>query len=55
MGLDKDPESMSEKELNKVIKTLDKEMRQAALDLQFERAANLRDELMELKKLLNNF
>ncbi len=55
MGLDKDPESMSEKELNKVIKNLDKEMRQAALDLQFERAANLRDEIMELKKLLNNF
>ncbi len=55
MGLDKDPESMSEKELSKVIKNLDKEMRQAALDLQFERAANLRDEIMELKKLLNNF
>ncbi len=55
MGLDKDPESMSEKELTKVLKNLDKEMRQAALDLQFERAANLRDEIMELKKLLNNF
>ncbi len=55
MGLDKDPESMSEKELNKVIKALDKEMRQAALDLQFERAANLRDEIMGLRKLLNNF
>ncbi len=55
MGLDKDPESMSEKELNKVIKNLEKEMKQAALDLQFERAANLRDEVMELRKLLNNF
>lgn len=55
MGLDKDPESMSEKELDKVIKRIDKEMKQAALDLQFERAANLRDEIMELKKLKNNF
>ncbi len=55
MGLDKDPESMSEKELDKAIKSLEKEMKQSALDLQFERAANLRDEIMELKKFKNNF
>ncbi len=55
MGLDKDPESMSEKELQKVISSMEKEMKQSALDLQFERAANLRDEILELKKYLNNF
>ncbi len=55
MGLDKDPESMSEKELQKVINSMEKEMKQSALDLQFERAANLRDEILELKKYLNNF
>ncbi len=55
MGLDKDPESMSEKELKKVISSMEKEMKQSALDLQFERAANLRDEILELKKYLNNF
>lgn len=51
-GLDKDPESMSEKELKKLIQTLDKEMKQAAIELQFERAAELRDKIMELKKLM---
>ncbi len=55
MGLDKDPESMSEKELQKVISSMEKEMKQSALDLQFERAANLRDEILELRKYLNNF
>lgn len=51
-GLDKDPESMSEKELKKLIQTLDKEMKHAAMELQFERAAELRDKILELKKLM---
>ena len=51
-GLEKDPESMSVDELNKLIKKLDKEMKQAAMELQFERAAELRDKILELKKLL---
>ena len=51
-GLEKDPESMSVEELNKLIKKLDKEMKQAAMELQFERAAELRDKILELKKLL---
>ena len=51
-GLEKDPESMSNDELNKLIKKLDKEMKQAAMELQFERAAELRDKILELKKLL---
>ena len=50
-GLEKDPESMSVEELNKLIKKLDKEMKQAAMELQFERAAELRDKILELKKL----
>lgn len=51
-GLEKDPESMSEKELKKLIQTLDKEMKHAAMELQFERAAELRDKILELKKLV---
>lgn len=51
-GLDKDPESMNEKELKKLIQTLDKEMKHAAMELQFERAAELRDKILELKKLM---
>ncbi len=54
MGLDKDPESMSREELEKVISKMQKEMRQSAADLQFERAATLRDEIIELKKILEN-
>ena len=51
-GLEKDPESMNAEELNKLIKKLEKEMKQAAMELQFERAAELRDKILELKKLL---
>ena len=50
-GLEKDPESMSAEELKKLIAKMDKEMKQAALELQFERAAELRDKILELKKL----
>ncbi|GKX30461.1 UvrABC system protein B [Vallitalea longa] len=51
--LNKDPESMSREELEKKILKCSKEMKQAAMDLQFERAAQLRDELYELKKQLD--
>lgn len=51
-GLEKDPESMSEKELKQLIAKLDKEMKHAALELQFERAAELRDKILEIRKLL---
>ena len=47
-----DPESMSEKELEKLIKELEKQMKKAAADLNFEAAAELRDKLIELKKTL---
>lgn len=48
----KDAESMSENELKAVIKELTKKMNQAAVELNFELAAKLRDEIIELKKHL---
>ena len=50
--LKKDPESMTEKELNKLIKDITKKMKQAAAELNFEAAAELRDQLKELRKHL---
>ena len=52
LQMEKDPESMSEKELEKQIKELEKQMKKAAADLNFEAAAELRDKLIELKKTL---
>ena len=53
MKLEKDPESMSEKELLKLIADVTKQMKKAAAELNFEAAAELRDKLIELKKHLN--
>lgn len=50
--LDKDPESMSKKELGVVIKEVSKKMNVAAAELNFELAAQLRDQMIELKKQL---
>ena len=47
--LKKDPESMTAKELNKLIKDITKKMKQAAAELNFEEAAELRDQLKELR------
>jgi len=52
-GLEKEPESMSKAELQKLIKQLDKEMKHAAMELQFERAAQLRDKMVQIKKMTN--
>ena len=52
LQMEKDPESMSEKELEKLIKELEKQMKKAAADLNFEAAAELRNKLIELKKTL---
>ena len=49
---EKDIESMTEKELKAEIGKITKKMNQAAADLNFELAAELRDELMELKIVL---
>ena len=51
--LKKDPESMSPKELKKLIEQIQKKMKKAAADLDFETAAALRDQMIELKKLQN--
>lgn len=48
----KKPKEMTKKELMEFIKKLELEMRQAASDLQFERAAQLRDEIFEYKVML---
>ena len=52
MKLKKDPEFMSTKELKNLIQQLEKQMCQAATDLNFEQAAELRDKMIELKKNL---
>ena len=54
MRMEKDPESMSKKELEKLIKDMTKQMRKAAAELNFEAAAELRDKLVDLKKMLND-
>ena len=51
--LKKDPESMTRKELMKLIGQVEKQMRAAAADLNFEQAAELRDKMIELKKNLD--
>ena len=50
--LKKDPESMNRKELMKLITKVEKQMREAAANLNFEQAAELRDKMIELKKNL---
>ena len=52
MDFKKDPESMSRSELESLIKVLSKKMHKAAADLNFEEAARLRDEIIELKRNL---
>ena len=44
---------MSRKELEKLVRDLEKQMKKAAAELNFEAAAELRDKLIELKKHLN--
>ena len=55
LRFEKDPESMSRQELEKLIKDVEKQMKKAAADLNFEAAAELRDHMVELKKKLQDF
>ena len=50
--MEKDLESMDAKELNKLQKELQKKMHKAAAELNFEEAAQLRDRMLEVKKML---
>ncbi|MEF9839995.1 MAG: excinuclease ABC subunit UvrB, partial [Lachnospiraceae bacterium] len=52
LGLTGDIESMSRKQLEKAVKDVTKKMKKAAAELNFEVAAELRDQLIELKKML---
>ena len=52
-GLNKDLESMNIKELRKEAARTERDMKRAAAELQFEQAAELRDKLIEIKKLMN--
>ena len=54
MRFEKDPESMSRKELEKLIAEIQKKMQRAAADLNFEAAAELRDKMIELKGKLRD-
>lgn len=50
MQFEKDPESMSKEELTKLIAKVEKQMRKAAAELDFENAAYLRDQIIDLKQ-----
>ncbi|MDR2044098.1 MAG: excinuclease ABC subunit UvrB [Clostridium sp.] len=50
---EKDPESMDRKQLEKLIAAVQKNMRKAAAELNFEAAAQLRDQMIRLKKILS--
>jgi len=50
LRMEKDPESMSREELEKLINDVSKQMRKAAAELNFEAAAQLRDKMIELKQ-----
>ena len=52
LQFEKDPESMNRKELEKLIGEIQKSMKKAAADLDFESAAQLRDKMIELKQKL---
>ena len=54
MEFDKDPESMSRRELEKLIGDIQKKMRKAAAELNFEAAAEYRDKMVKLKNMLRD-
>ena len=54
LRFEKDPESMSRREIEKLILTVEKQMRKAAAELDFESAAEYRDKLKELRKNLES-
>ena len=55
MNFKEDPESMSKKELEKLIAEIQKKMQKAATELNFEAAAEYRDKMITLKNMLRDF
>ena len=55
LRFEKDPESMSQTELKKLLDKVEKQMRKAAAELDFESAAEYRDKLKELRASLESF
>ncbi len=53
LRFEKDLESMSREELEKLTAQIQKKMKKAAAELDFETAATLRDQMIELKKQMN--
>lgn len=53
MNLEKDYESMSRRELERVARQIEKNMHRAAAELNFEEAAQLRDQMIEVRKHIN--
>ena len=49
--LDANPEHLAPEDLSKLIKSIEQEMKDAAKALEFERAAGLRDQLVELRRI----
>ena len=54
MEFDEDPESMSRRELEKLIGDIQKKMKKAAAELNFEAAAEYRDKMVKLKNMLRD-
>ena len=54
MQREKDVESMSKEEIEKLLNKVTKKMKKAAAELDFEQAAQLRDQMIELKKALHD-
>ncbi len=52
--IQKDAESMSRKELEQLVEKIKRKMNTAAAELNFELAASLRDQMLEIKKYLND-
>ena len=53
-GFHKDIESMDDKELEKLIKELNKKMHKAAAELNFEEAAEIRDRITEIRRIMDD-
>jgi excinuclease ABC subunit B len=54
MQFKKDPEEMNKQELEKLIEDIQKKMKKAAAELNFEAAAEYRDKMVELKNMLRD-